>query len=319
MTVNRYALRRIVLIVPTVWGITLLAFAVAHLAPGDAAAEAFRRREGRLPSPPELVFERQELGLDRPLPEQYMSWVTNAAQGDFGASYSSRRPIYDELRRRIPLTLELTALAAVIAVLVGLLSGVLAAVHHNRLADQLLRIGSLGGSAVPSFWLALLLMELFAVRLSVLHVAGRGSASNLILPAVTLALAPAAGLARFTRATLLETLNEGYVTTALAKGLAGWAVVVKHGLRNCALPLVTAFGTSIGFLLAGAVVVETVFSWPGMGSFSVEAILERDYPAIQAAVLYAGLVFAVMNLLVDLSYALTDPRVRLGGATISRR
>ena len=316
---SRYAVRRILLIVPTVWGITLLAFAVSHLAPGDAAAEAFRRREGRLPSPPELVVERQELRLDRPLIEQYVSWVTNAAQSDFGASLSSRRPVSDEMRRRIPVTLELTALAAAIALLIALPSGVLAAAHQNRPADHVLRIGSLAGSALPSFWVALLLMELFAVRLSVLPVAGRGNASNLVLPAVTLALAPAAALARFTRATLLETLSDDYVRTALAKGLAGWRVVVSHGLRNSALPLVTAFGTSLGILLAGAVVVETVFSWPGMGSFSVQAIRERDYPSIQAVVLYAGLVVAVVNLLVDLSYALIDPRVRLGADATSQR
>ena len=316
---GRYALRRILLIIPTVGGITLLAFAVAHLAPGDAAAEAFRRREGRLPSPPELVVERQELGLDRPVTEQYLSWVGNALQSDFGASLSSRRPVYEEMRRRIPNTLVLTALAAAITLLIALPSGVLAALHHNRPADHVLRIGSLAGSALPSFWVALLLIELFAVRWSVLPVAGRGNTSNLILPAVTLALAPAAGLARFTRAALLETLNDDYIRTAFAKGLAGWAVVVKHGLRNSALPLLTAFGTSLGILLAGAVVVETVFSWPGMGSFSIQAILERDYPAIQAVVLYAGLVFAVVNLLVDLSYGLIDPRARVGADSGFRR
>ena len=316
---SRYALRRILLIVPTLGGITLLAFAVAHLAPGDAAAEAFRRREGRLPSPPELVVERQELGLDRPVLEQYVAWVGDAVRSDFGASLSSRRPVYEEMRRRIPVTLELTALAAAIALLVALPSGVLAALHHNRPADHVLRIGSLAGSALPSFWVALLLIELFAVRFSLLPVAGRGNASNLVLPAVTLALAPAAGLARFTRAALLETLNDDYIRTAFAKGLAGWAVVLKHALRNSALPLVTAFGTSLGILLAGAVVVETVFAWPGMGSFSVQAILERDYPAIQAVVLYAGLVFAVVNLLVDLSYVLIDPRVGAGADTASGR
>ena len=308
----RYALRRVVLIFPTVGGITLLAFAMAHLAPGDAAAEAFRRREARSPSPAELAAERHELGFDKPLVEQYLSWVTNALRGDLGASISSRRPVDDELRQRIPATLQLTGLAAVLALMIALPSGMLAAVHHNRPTDHLLRVGSLAGAALPSFWLALLFIELFAVRLSVLPVAGREGAASLVLPTVTLALVPAALLARFCRAALLETLNDDYVRTAHAKGLGRWTVVSRHALRNAALPLVTAFGTSVGSLLAGAVVVETVFAWPGMGSLSVQAILERDYPVIQAVVLYAGLAFAVVNLVVDLSYAMVDPRVRLG-------
>jgi peptide/nickel transport system permease protein len=178
--------------------------------------------------------------------------------------------------------------------------------------DHLLRVGSLAGASVPSFWLAFILVDIFAVRFSVLPVAGRGDARNLILPAVTLALIPAALLARFTRAALLETLTDDYVRTARAKGLAGWVVVAKHALRTASIPLVTAFGTSLGGLIAGAVIIETVFAWPGMGSLSVQAILQRDYPVIQAVVLYAGLAFAVVNLVVDLSYAVIDPRIRLG-------
>lgn len=309
---GRYALRRLLLIVPTVGGITLLAFAIAHLAPGDAAAERFRRIEGRLPSPAELAAERRELGFDRPLVDQYLSWVNDAGRFDFGTSIATGRPVQEELRQRIPATLELTALAAVLAVLLAMPMGVLAAVFHNRLPDHLLRFGSLAGASVPSFWLAFVLVDIFAVRNSLLPVAGRGSAINLVLPAVTLALIPAALLARFTRAALLETLSDDYVRTARAKGLAGWLVVGKHALRTASIPLVTAFGTSLGGLIAGAVIIETVFAWPGMGTLSVQAILQRDYPVIQGVVLYAGLTFAVVNLVVDLSYALIDPRVRLG-------
>jgi peptide/nickel transport system permease protein len=167
--------------------------------------------------------------------------------------------------------------------------GVLAAVFHNRLIDHLLRFGSLAGASVPSFWLAFVLIDVFSVHHPVLPVAGRGSASHLVLPAITLALIPAALLARFTRAALLETLNDDYVRTARAKGLAGWRVVDKHALRTASIPLVTAFGTSLGSLIAGAVVIETVFAWPGMGTLSVQAILQRDYPVIQGVVLYAGL------------------------------
>jgi ABC-type dipeptide/oligopeptide/nickel transport system permease component len=310
--VGRYALRRVLLIVPTVAGISLLAFAVAHLAPGDAAAERFRRIEGRSPSPAELEAERHALGFDKPLVQQYLSWVNDARQFDLGTSISTDRPVHDELRQRIPPTLQLTVLAALLAVLVAIPMCIVAAVFHNRPADHLLRFASLAGASVPSFWLAFLLVDVFAVRNSLLPVAGRGGGANLVLPCVTLALIPAALLARFTRAALLETLTDDYVRTARAKGLAGWLVVGKHALRTASIPLVTAFGTSLGGLIAGAVVIETVFAWPGMGTLAVQAILQRDYAVIQGVVLYAGLAFAVVNLLVDLSYVLIDPRVRLG-------
>ena len=309
---GRYALRRVLLILPTVAGISLLAFAVAHLAPGDAAEERFRRIEGRLPSPAELAAERHELGFDKPLVEQYVSWVNHAFHLDLGTSIATDRPVHDELRQRIPATLQLTALATILAVGLAVPMGVVAAVFHNRAVDHVLRVGSLAGASVPSFWLAFLLIDVFAVRNSLLPVAGRGSAANLVLPAVALASIPAALLARFTRAALLETLSDDYVRTARAKGLAGWLVVGKHALRTASIPLVTAFGTSLGGLIAGAVIIETVFAWPGMGTLSVQAILQRDYPVIQGVVLYAGLAFALVNLLIDLSYVLIDPRVRLG-------
>lgn len=309
---GRYALRRVLLIVPTVAGITLLAFAIAHLAPGDAAQERFRRIEGRLPSPAELAAERRELGFDKPLVEQYLSWVNGASQFDLGTSIATDRPVWEELRQRIPATLQLTGLAAALALGLAVPMGLVAAVFHNRPVDHALRFGSLAGASLPSFWLAFVLVDVFSVRLSIFPVAGRGDFRNLVLPAVTLALIPAALLARFTRAALLETLNDDYVRTARAKGLAGWKVVGKHALRTASIPLVTALGTSLGGLIAGAVIIETVFAWPGMGTLSVQAILQRDYPVIQAVVLYAGLAFAVVNLLVDLSYAWIDPRVRFG-------
>jgi peptide/nickel transport system permease protein len=314
--VGRYALRRILLIVPTVLGITLLAFAVAHLAPGDPAAERFRRAESRTPSAEELAAERKALGLDKPIVTQYWEWVSGAATGDLGTSISTSRDVSEELGRRIPATLQLTGLASLLALLLAVPAGVIAAVRHNRLTDQLLRIGSLAGASFPSFWLAFLLIELFAVRLSVLPVAGRGSAESYVLPVLTLALVPAAVFARFTRAAVLETLGEDFVRTARAKGLSEVFVVGLHALRTALVPLVTAFGTSLGHLVAGAVLVETVFVWPGVGTLSIEAILQRDYPVIQGVVLYTGLAFAVVNLAVDLSYGLIDPRIRVGARRV---
>ena len=307
----RYALRRLLLLIPTVFGVTVLAFVMAHAAPGDAAAEGFQRVEGRAPTPEELIAERRELGLDRPLVAQYVRWVDRAAHGDLGTAFTSGSPVAAELRRRAPLTLQLTVAGTALALIIAIPAGVLAAVYHDRLADHVLRVGSLAGAALPSFWLGLLLLDLFAVRLSLVPVAGRQGISSVVLPAVTLALAPAAVLARFTRAAVLETLGQDYVRTARAKGVPGYAVVTRHALRAAVVPVVTQFGTIVGHLLAGSVLVETIFSWPGLGQLSVQAILGRDYPVIEGVVLYAGLTFAVVNLVVDLSYSAFDPRIRL--------
>lgn len=307
-----YALRRLAQMAPTLVGISLLAFALAALAPGDAAFEFLSRSLDRHPTPQEVAEVRRELGLDRPLAVQYVTWLGRAARGDLGVSYSTRRPVADEIRRRIPYTMELALPAALLALAIAVPAGTLSAVRRNRPTDHVVRVLSLAGASMPSFWLALLLIILFAVKLSLVPAAGRQGPASGLLPSFALALTPAAVLARFTRSMMLETLGEEYVRTARAKGLGELAVVGRHALRNGLIPVVTAFGTSLGHLLAGAVVIESIFVWPGIGKLGLDAILERDYPMIQAFVLYAGLGFLLINLLVDLSYALVDPRVRLG-------
>lgn len=293
------------------FGVSLLAFGIAHASPGDPAVERFRRVEGRSPTSEELAAERRELHLDEPLARQYVRWAEGALQGDLGTSFTTGRGVVDELGHRLGATVELTLAGAVLALVVAVPAGVLAAVRQNRLTDHLLRLGSLATASLPSFWLALILIDAFAVRLSLVPVGGRQGLVSLLLPAVTVAAAPAAVLARFTRAAVLETLGEDYVRTARAKGLREVAVMFRHALRTSLVPLVTAFGTSLGGLLAGAVIIETIFVWPGVGQLSITAILGRDYPVIQGVVLYAGLAFALVNLLVDLSYSAVDPRVRL--------
>ncbi len=311
--VGAYVVRRLALVVPTLVGLTMLAFAVANVAPGDPAAEYLRRVYGREPTPSELRAERHALSLDRPLVVQYARWVGRAAQGDLGTSFSTRRSVHHELLRRIPFTLELALPAALLALVLAVPAGIVSAVHRNRLLDQLLRVGSLAGASMPSFWLALLLIILFAVQWSLVPVAGRGGVTSLILPTVTLALAPTAVLARFTRSAMLETLGEDYVTVARSKGVREWRIVGWHAFRNALIPIVTAFTTSLGFLLSGAVVIETIFVWPGVGSLIVDAIQARDYPMIQGFVLYTGAAFLVINLIVDLSYLVIDPRVAVAG------
>lgn len=308
-----YAVRRVLLLVPTLLGIALLTFFLSNLTPGDPADSYFSRLNGRSPSTEELQQVRVELGLDRPFAARFASFIGDAAQGDLDVSFSTRQPVAGELLRRIPFTLQLAVPAAVLALLIAVPAGVLCAVRRNRFTDQAVRLLSLAGASMPSFWLALLLIIVFAVKLHLVPVAGRGGLDSYILPIVTLAMVPAASLTRFTRSTVLETLNSDYVLTARSKGLGELRVVGNHALRNAIIPLLTSFSNSVAQLLAGAAVVETIFVWPGLGKLVVDAILERDYPTIAGSVLYAGITFAVVNLLVDLAYAVLDPRISLVG------
>ncbi len=308
-----YVIRRVLLLVPTLLGVSLLAFGLANLTPGDPAAELLRRTSDHPPSREAVAETRKALGLDRPLFIQYVSWLGDAVTGDLGISYGTRRPVRTEIIHRVPRTLELAVPAALVSLVLALVLGVVSAVNRNGWADQVIRVGSVMGASMPSFWLALLLIILFALKLPVLPVAGReAGARSLVLPILTLALTPTAVLSRFTRSTMLETLGDDYVRTARAKGLSGLRVVGHHALRNACIPIVTAFGTSFGHLISGAVIIETIFLWPGIGKLAVDAILQRDYPMIQGFTLYAGVAFVAINLLVDLSYGAFDPRIRLG-------
>lgn len=310
---KQYVLRRALLLIPTLFGMTILTFGVSNLTPGDPAFAFASRLASRPATPDEVAEAREQLGLEGGLVPRYVRWVANAAQGDLGISFSTRLPVRDELLRRIGFTLRLALPAALLSLLIAIPCGIVSAVRRNRPLDQVLRVVSLAGASIPSFWLALLLVVLFAVRFSILPAAGRGGVTSYVLPVVTLTLAPTAVLARFTRSTMLESLGHDYITTARGKGLSELAVVGSHALRNALVPLLTAFGSSLGHLLAGAAVVETVFVWPGVGKLLVDAILQRDYPVIAGIVLYSGAVFALLNLVVDLLYAVLDPRIVLGG------
>ncbi len=306
-----YALRRVLLVIPTLIGLSILTFLLARLAPGDPAEGFAAASLGRTPSLVEIEEARRYLGLDRSLPGQYLHWVGGALQGDLGRSYSSRELISTELKRRVPYTLQLAIPAAFLALLMAIPAGIVCAVKRNRLVDQVVRIGALAGASIPSFWLALILIIIFAVHLNLVPVAGRGDFKNYILPVLTLALPPTATLTRFIRSSVLEALGSDYVTTARAKGVRELFVVGRHALRNSLVTVVTAFGNSLGHMLAGATVVETIFVWPGVGRLLVEAVARRDYPMIQAFILYIGLVFLIVNLIVDLCYAWIDPRISL--------
>ena len=311
--IGQYIAGRLFWLLPVWLGITLLAFGLGRLAPGDPARLIAERQADGLPTPAQIERVREEYGLDDPLPLQYARWVGNVLRGDLGQSFKTGGPVLYELARRFPATLELAVWGMLVGIALALPLGIQAAVRRGAIVDHVSRVIALAGSSLPGFWLAFLLIIVFAVNLRLLPVAGRATPAHLVLPAVTLGFGLAAPLTRLTRSSLLEVLGEDYVRTAWAKGLRERAVVLRHALRNALIPVVTVAGMSFGHLLGGAVIVETVFAWPGVGKLVVDSIFDRDYPLIQGYVLFMGTVFVLINLAVDLLYVWLDPRVRLMG------
>jgi peptide/nickel transport system permease protein len=309
-----YVARRVAYLVPTWLAITLLAFLVAQLAPGDPATSYFERLNGRPPGRVELARTRHQLGLDKSAPERYWHWLEHAVQGNLGTSYSTGLPVTHELLSRFPRTLVLACTATLLAVLIGIPLGVMSAVRRNGAFDQLSRGASLIVASAPGFWVAYLLIILFSVKLHVLPSFGTGGINHLVLPAVALALGEAGLIARLTRSSMLEVLREDYVTTARAKGVPEWRVIYKHALRNALVVVVTQVGLVFGYLLASSAIIEVIFVWPGIGQLAVTAIGQRDYPMIEGYVVFAGTVFILVNLAVDLIYMALDPRISLGQA-----
>lgn len=290
-----------------VLGVSCLVFFFIHMIPGDPVEVMLG--ESAMPADREAL--RAALGLNQPLYLQLAHYLGGLAHLDLGTSLQSKRPISDILAERIPVTAELAVAGLAVALLVAVPLGVIAALRRNSLWDLAAMGVSVLGVSVPNFWLGPLLVLLFSLWLGWLPVSGRDGLASLILPAVTLGTALAAILSRMIRASLLEVLNEDYVRTAYAKGLAPHRVIMGHALRNALLPLLTILGLQLGTLLGGAVITEVIFSWPGVGQLTVEAIQRRDYPVLQACVLVISLSYVVVNTLTDLAYAWFDPRVRL--------
>lgn len=299
-------LKRLLGVVPVVFGVLLLTFLLVHLVPGDPVEVML----GESASSADRSHLRAELGLDQPIIVQFGQYLGNLVEGDFGQSIHSREPVSKMLADRLPATIRLALLALIIAIFIGLPLGIIAALKANRWPDSLATITSLTFSAMPHFWLGPLLMMVFALWLGWLPVSGMDSSASIILPALTLGLGLSAILTRMTRASLLEVLNEDFVRTARAKGLQERDVILKHALRAALLPVVTIVGLQLGGLLAGTVITETVFGWDGVGRLLVESIEKRDYPVTQACVLVIALIYVLVNLLTDLAYSRLDPRVR---------
>jgi ABC-type dipeptide/oligopeptide/nickel transport system permease component len=307
-------IRQRLLILPVLLlGISIISFTLLNLAPGDPAEILLRLQQPGTEPPREAVLAfRRELRLDDPFPVRYGRWLLRAVHGDLGVSYRSGKPIVHELGQRLPATMMLTGASLALAVSVSIPLGVAAAVWRGSWLDGLCRLVALLGATVPSYVLALLLILLFAVKLHWLPAIGYGGFKPLILPAIALAAGASAQLMRLTRASLLEVLTQDYVRTARAKGLSERVVIWGHALKNGLLPVVTVLGMSLGHLLGGAVIVETIFGWPGVGKYAVDAIFLRDYPVIQGFVLYMAVIFLLVNLAVDVAYRWLDPRLHFG-------
>ena len=330
----RYVVRRLLLLVPILLGVSILIFFWVHALPGNPASALLGER-----ATPKLVKQYKErYGLDRPLPLQYVDYLKVTVHGDLGTSITTRRTVASEIRRRFPATIELAVAAMIFAIGIGLPLGFFAAKHYGGVFDNLSLIGSLIGISIPIFFLAIILKYIFAVRLGWLPSVGRedvlltadhptgfyvldgiitrnwtalwDAIQHLILPAIALGSIPLAIIMRITRASVLDVQNEDYVRTARAKGLSPNTVDRRHVLRNALLPVSTIIGLQTGLLLSGAVLTETVFAFPGMGSWVRDAIFNSDYPALQGGILFLAVVFVLVNLLVDISYAIINPRIR---------
>ncbi len=306
-----YVVRRLLSVATILFGISVITFGLTVLAPGDPAfAVLSLEQPGTTPSDTEVAVKRAELGLDRPAVEQYVHWLAGAVRGDLGASYRSGQPVGAEIADRLPATVALAGASLAIAVLVGLPLGVLAATRSGSLWDTASRALALTAATVPAYVLSLLLLLIFAVRLQVLPAFGSGTMRHLLLPATALSASVTAQIARVSRASLLEVLTHDYIRTAVAKGLSRRRVTLVHAARVAALPVLTVVGLSVGQLLGGAAIVETIFSWNGVGKYGIDAVFLRDYPAIQGVVLYTAAAVALVNLVVDLAYPVIDSRLR---------
>lgn len=302
-----YVARRLLALIPALFGVSLVTFFSIHLAPGDPVDQIL----GQNTNQQAAENLRRHLGLDDPLPVQYARWLTGVIHGDFGRSLLTNVPVVDEILRRFPSTLELAAAALVVSVLIGVPLGLVAAVVRRRWLDSLIMVAALGGLSMPSFWLGLLLLLLFGVRLAWFPVVGGAGIRALILPAFTLGITSAAIIARLTRSSMLEVLRHEYIQTARAKGLTERMVVLRHAFRNSLVPILTVMGIQVGNLLAGTVIIESVFARAGLGSLAVRAIQARDFPLIQGIVLFYAVLYILSSLVVDLSYGVIDPRIRL--------
>jgi peptide/nickel transport system permease protein len=303
-----YIVRRLLTMIPVLIGVTLLVFLLIHIAPGDPVALIIG--DDPRVSAEDIANIRQSMGLDQPLMTQYAKFITNAVRGDLGTSLHSRRAVSELIGERLPFTVELGVAAFLLSLAIAIPVGVISAVRRNSAVDMASMSMALLGVSIPNFWLGLLLILVFSVKLRWLPATGAGSWASLVLPVVALGTSYAALTTRLTRSAVLDVVREDFIRTARAKGLAERTVIFRHALRNALIPVITVVGTQLGALLGGAVITETVFSRPGIGRLMVDSISRRDFVVVQGVMLVLTLGIVLANLLVDLTYAMVDPRIR---------
>jgi peptide/nickel transport system permease protein/oligopeptide transport system permease protein len=302
----QYVIKRLLSIIPVLFGISLLLFFMLRALPGDPAQVL----AGQMATPEDIENIRHQLGLDKPVYVQYIVFLGRLAKFDLGRSARTQNPVTQEVWARLPNTILLAVVAITLACLFGIPAGIISAVRPYTFLDYLVTSAALFGISMPVFWLGLMLVVVFSVLLPWLPAGGTGSWKHIILPSLTLTAFVVAFIARMTRSSMLEVLSQDYTTTARSKGLRENVVVIKHALKNALIPIITVVGLQFGMLLGGAVLTETVFAWPGVGRLIVDSILARDYPVIQGTILIFGLIYTLVNLMVDVIYAYVDPRIR---------
>jgi len=304
----RYFLKKLILLVPTVLGVLTLVFLFRPLMPGDPIDFML----GETAQAADRQMLRQAFHLDRPIHEQYAIFLKNAFKGDLGHSIHARRPVLEMIAERMPATVELTLAATIVAVLIAMPAGILSAIRKDSWIDNTSMLFAMLGVAMPNFWLGPLLIIVFSIHLGWFPVSGHGGLAHIVLPALTLGTAMSAILTRMTRSSMLEVLNQEYITAARARGLPERSVILKHAFRNACIPILTLVGLQLGSLLAGSIITETIFSWPGIGRLTITAINSRDFPLLQGCVITISFTYILINLLTDLAYACSDSRIRLG-------
>lgn len=304
-----YLIKRILQALGVILCISAITFFVLNIVPGDPV----RIMMGEMADENVVEQVRHSMGLDRPVGVQYLTWIGNMLHGDFGTSYAQRRPVIVLLSSAVEVTATLATFAYLIALAVGLIFGVVAAVNHGKAADRILMSLAILGISAPAFWVAIILQIIFALNLKWFPLSGTKSANAFVLPVLALSFRYAASIARVTRTSMLDVLNQDYIRTAEAKGLKRWSVILGHGFRNALIPIITIAGTQLGDIFTGSILIESIFSLPGIGKLLLDAINARDLPLIEGGVMYVATICVIIYLVVDILYAIADPRIRLGG------
>lgn len=307
---GKYIIHRLIHLIPVLFGITFLTFALTYLSPGDPA-ELMLSATGITPSPELIQQVREELGLNKPFLIQYLNWLTSVLKGDFGISYKYSKPVLDLILRALPATFKLAGMTMLMTIIIALPLGIISALHRNKGLDNIIRAISFLGISLPAPWIAIILMYIFALKLKLLPVMGNTNWTSIILPSASMTILLASRYIRQVRGYILEEISQDYVIGAKARGVKDRAVLLRHVLKSTLVPIITQLGLSFGVLLGGAVIIETIFSWPGVGKLAIEAIFTRDYPLIQGYVVWMTIIYMLINMLVDISYYILDPRMRL--------